>query len=419
MNAAYYDPLFYLCSDEMPFTIRIETTFKDEVDPRLLTAAVTKALRRYPYFSIRIVREGGEWLTVPNDLPPVVYPGPEVRDLGSEGVNRHLFALSYEEKKVNFFISHVITDGAGLNPFLKSTFYYYLTARYGVTLDVPDVRLADDPLLPGETDAPYPEERMKNAVLFSRAIDRPFFRLTEGGRVRDERRIVYRVRFREADVFRVNRSADGSPSSLFSSIMYRVIRRLHPDEPRDIVSAVSFNMRPALGCRNTYRMLCSAIRVFFPERLKNADIGTLCTCARGIVSLQSEPSNVLCAMENRRKMLSTLETLPEIADKKAFLAPLALKDATDNTFSVSFVGRLGYGDMEKYIESIYNITDGSTYRTLFMEISSVNGWFDVAFLQGFSSDVYYRGFLEEAEALGIAFVEDGTMEFDTPGIELP
>lgn len=97
----------------------------------------------------------------------------------------------------------------------------------------------------------------------------------------------------------------------------------------------------------------------------------------------------------------------------------ALKDANDNTFSISYVGKADMGSVTAYIDSIYNFTDGSTYENVFLEVSAINGNFNIALLQGFSSDVYYRALLRQFEICHIPYTEDPVTAFACPGIVLP
>ena len=98
---------------------------------------------------------------------------------------------------------------------------------------------------------------------------------------------------------------------------------------------------------------------------------------------------------------------------------MALEDSTAYTFSVSYVGDVGFGSLEPYINNTYNYTDGSTWRSVFVEIALINGCFDLAFQQGFSSDVYYRAFLRQLEQCGLHYIEEAPVPLDTPKIELP
>ena len=184
------------------------------------------------------------------------------------------------------------------------------------------------------------------------------------------------------------------------------------------MSAVSFNLRPGLGNKNSYRMLSSAILLRYPEKLKDADVTRLCSCSRGMVTVQSQPENVLYLAEQKKNWLESMENLT-LSGKKAMVGKAALADAVGNTFSVSYVGKVGLGSLEEQIESMYNLTDGSTYETVFIEVASVGGQFDIAFLQGFSSDVYYCAFLEGLKALGLEVTEDTRGPMGTAEMVLP
>ena len=419
MKARYYDPLFYICSEEMPFTIRIETAMKEDVDPAALRFAANEAIKRYSYFAMRVVKDAEELLCVPNGLPLAVYEGPEVYALGSEQVNYHLIALSYCENNIYFYASHVITDGGGFFPFIKTILYYYLTHRYHTELQCTDLRLAGEPLFDDEVGNPYPEKKMKTTSAFYKAPKKEFFRLSDGGYVNDENRTVYRFRVNEKEVMAFNHDNDASPCALVSSLMTKAVWELHPDEKRDIVSAVSFNLRPGLENRHNFRMLCSAIELRYPVLLKGAETSKLCTCSRGMTFLQSQSENVIAYAAERKKRFENLEAFKTLREKQAFVGRYALEDSVNNTFSVSYVGKTGLGDIEPYIDSMYNLTDGSTYKTVFIEISSMNGQFDIAFIQGFSSDVYYRAFLRQLDACGLGYEEDFCGPLKTPKIILP
>lgn len=415
----YYDPMFYLCSENMPFGIRIEVTLKYIIDGNILEYAVNTAIKRYPYFSVRTAISDGDLVTVPNDLPIKVFKGSLPYPLGSPEVNHHVTAFSYTENQINFYITHVITDGSGFVPFIKTVLYYYLCKFLNTDLPHAGIRLVDDPLLEGETENPYPEQKMQTAVPFYTVPQKEFFRLTDGGYVADNMQTSYNFRAKESDVMKFSHENDGSPCALFSTVMAKAIRDVHPNETKDLVSAISFNLRSGLGSQNNYRMLCNAIMVRYPKRLNDSAVRNICTCTRGSIMLQSQPENVLYYAKRKKEQLEAVLKLPDVRAKKAMLSKIALADSVNNTFSVSYVGRIDYGSLQEHVESVRNYTDGSTYKTLFIEISSFNGWFYVTVLQGFSCDVYYRALLKQLKQNDIAYIEDGCVPMDTPKIVLP
>lgn len=415
----YYDPMFYLCSDKMPFSIRIEVKLKYEIDGSALEYAVNTAIKRYPYFAVKIIESDGELITEKNELPVKVFKGKLNYPLGSKDVNYHIVAVSYIDNKINFYISHVITDGAGFTPFLKSVLYYYLCKYLKAELIQGDIRLSGDKLLEGEVENPYPEKEMANALPFYTVPQKEYLRLVDCGYITDEVSTSYNFRAKESDIMKFSHENDASPCTLFSSIMAKAIWDVHPNETKDIVSAISFNLRPGLKSLNNYRMLCNAIMVRYPKRLNNIEVRKICTCTRGAVMAQSQPENVLFYAESQRKKLQKLLELPDVKSKSDILSKVALEDSVNNTFSVSYVGRIDYGSLKEHIESVRNYTDGSTYKTIFIEISSFNGWFCISMQQGFSNDVYYKALLKQLKQNNIEFVEEGSVPIDTPTIVLP
>ncbi len=392
---------------------------KEKVDPKALRHAFTKALGRYPYFSVSVVRRGEELLTVPNLRPPVVYEGPGLRPLNSESVHGHLLAICYLDREISFLTSHVITDGAGFYPFIKTCLYEYLCEVTGTRLDPRGIVMCGDPFFDDELGNPYPEALIKTVSPFYVPPARDYLRLSADVGLPDEKRCVYRLILDEAEVMRFNHDNDASPCALISSLMARAIRAVHPDDTRDVVGAISYNQRPALGNHHSYRMLCSALKLHYPYEAGSLEIPLLCTCTRGMVYLQTVPENALAACRGERAFLEEMIALPSLMERRRILGARALEDASANSFSVSYVGRMDLGCIEPFVESIYNYTDGSTYRSLFVEVASVGGAFHLAFLQGFSGDVYYRAFLDQLRACGLSFREGKCGPLQYPAIELP
>ena len=68
---------YRLYQDEKYFShvVRIHVRMKDEVDINVLDKAVNTAIKRYPYFAVKVtVDEDGGYVLVPNDKKIVVIP---------------------------------------------------------------------------------------------------------------------------------------------------------------------------------------------------------------------------------------------------------------------------------------------------------------------------------------------------------
>lgn len=420
MKLNYYDPLFYICSEEMPFTFRICFKMTENVSEAALRYAADMTLRRYPHFAMRIVRDGEEYLTEANPLPFVVYRDDKViYPLGSKEVNGHVIAIGYRDREIDLFASHCVTDGGGIAMLIKTLLYYYLCHYTGTVLDPTGIELADSPVYPDEVGNPFPEKLITDAEPLYVKKYEDCFRLRDGGYVTDHKQTAYRFRVPEKAMMTFSFDNDGSPNALLSVLMTRAIREVHPDVHKNVVCAISFNFRAGIGNRHNAGMLSSAIFADYPDSMRNDGVLKMCTCTRGMITLQSQPENVLYYAKQRKALVESLEKLPTLDERCRFIGRRALEDANNNTFSVSYVGKADMGSIAPYIESIYNVTDGSTYENAFLEVTALNGNFNIALLQGFSSDVYYRALLRQFDICGIPYVEDTPVPFRCADTVLP
>jgi len=84
--------------NKLPFTVRMEIRLDEPVDVTELTQAAQEAIARFPYFSVRVgLDESQSYALEHNDEPLAVLPEKDERlVLGSDEVNGHLFAITYQ-----------------------------------------------------------------------------------------------------------------------------------------------------------------------------------------------------------------------------------------------------------------------------------------------------------------------------------
>lgn len=112
---------------------RYSATILDEIDAEILQHALDKAVDLFPSFNV-CLRSGMFWhyLEQSNRAPevsrenlPICY-GLNV-DTGSV-----LFRVSYCRNRINFEVSHIVSDGRGSLNFFKALLYTYVQTRYGI-----------------------------------------------------------------------------------------------------------------------------------------------------------------------------------------------------------------------------------------------------------------------------------------------
>lgn len=112
---------------------RYAATLVDEVDPAILQDALVKTVELFPSFNV-CLRSGMFWHYLQRSAePPQVQPEnlPICYGLHVDAKSV-LFRVSYYRERVNFEVSHIVSDGRGSLGFFKALLYAYLQQRYGV-----------------------------------------------------------------------------------------------------------------------------------------------------------------------------------------------------------------------------------------------------------------------------------------------
>ena len=215
-----------------------------------------------------------------------------------------MLAFTYRENVFNLHISHIITDGGGVYPFLRTLLYYYLTEKYGENFSADGINLTDDEITSEETGNPYSEQEMKEVKPFYIPDKGKYFRLSDEKYAKEFSEKVFFIKVKQKDFIRVNKRNDGSPCILGAVLAAKAIWNVHPSIKDNIVCDVSCNLRSSMGNNKNYRLLSSSFPVIYSADIKDRDISSLCTYSRGMTFLNMQPENVwyYCEFINRLKM---------------------------------------------------------------------------------------------------------------------
>ena len=413
----YWDPNFYSESRNSSIVMHYEMRMKDPVDGVILDWAVNYASQRYPYFKVRVDREGESLVINPNPLPIVVRYGIDKPvALCSRESNFHVCAVIYQDNTIFFELSHMMSDGQGRQPWVKSILYYYLSKRYGVQLDPTDINLVDTPITDDEIGNPFPADIPADQKPFF-SDNHAWMHLDDYGYVREDLTpTLYKLTCGEDALMAICNADDSTPATLCTNLFARAIRRVHGDSTvYPIVGQMCVNHRPGLGCPKNYHFLISAFKMAYEEEFFNLDTSEEGTVARGQVLLNSDAQNSLAFAAAYRKYVEYLESLPTLEEKRHF-ARLVPPFAT-STFLVSYVKKVDYGPAMPYIDSVYPHI-GLPGMPPLLEINAMGGNFCLIFCQNFRTDVYAKAFVEELHDLGIESQLDGPLPHVMPTVDL-
>lgn len=372
---------------------------------------------------MRLCIENNEPYFDENSAPVPVLHNKERTVLGSGQTEGHLIAFSWWKNRIYIDAYHGLTDGGGIDPLIWTLLYYYCSDFYGKELSGDGIRLSDSDVSPQEWEDPYtaplPEEKQGLALKWSS----PAFQIAEGGIVSlipDS--IVYNIRIREDEFMRFNISNDGSPAAIAALLLARTIDALHPEKKENPVIAMCVNRRRALGSPLAHQSLVGDVRIPYTERMKSLSFTKQAACFRGMVTLQSDPDMVLDDVREYKKLAERLKTMKSTHERRKCCIGRMEEQSRCVSAAVSYVGKADFRDAEHYIqeyEALPSTALPSLHVPLTIEMSAVNGYFFINFIQYFRETDYVNMFICQLRDNAIDYDVLNTAEARYPRMELP
>ena len=414
--------LIYAAGPGLVNNIRLRATLTDPVDPDMLRAALGKASQRFPYFRVRLIRRESEYFLESNDLPFTVLPYGKAPDLGTAENNYHLYSFAYEGCRLYIDVSHFVTDGNGVFPFVKTILYYYLSSLHPeAEFDPSEFALAGDPVPEDESDDyPYPDELLPEDPIG--AVKRP----AEVRKLDDQPQgygnmagwtaFVYRIKQKELMSF--VSSVDGSPATFVTSLIYRSVSDESPDDHLPVVCGMQHQFRHALGRPRSHMCHVNIVPMVYPDSLRGSDIEKLNTIGRGQLIIRADDSNDVLTINKHVKNEKLIKNMT-LAEKRSHMRKVVLDGIGDNTFEVSYTGKVAWSGLERYIENFEPYLDMTLSGGLSVEIFSVGDVFSINIMQRSGVRKYADRFEALLKENGITFEAEPPEHFKICGIELP
>lgn len=394
--AEYYEPNLYMSSPGFPNTMGVFVTLGEPVDGGILQEVVEELRERFPYFYVRARTDGNELVAEPNPLPMTVRNTWDPIDLRSEEANYHLAAFKYEGKRLALEISHALTDGAGVMPYVKSVMYLYLSRKTGQTFDPEGFRLPGSEIPESEIGDPFCGLDIDGAEppLYQKEAESDFYRLSDG----TETHRSFFLRLSEEQVMRYCKENDASPNTVFAVFWAKAVRRADPVSKKTLSVCVAVDHKAILGNTDNYRMFTDTAELDFPYDRDLSNITKACTVARGQLMMQTMPENALWTVKEKKARRVQMAQMPlqmktEMTAKYAGIPRWSI--------AMSYANSRSFGPLDPYIEELYVVsTPGVT--DILCEIACINQHFFLMVAQTFSSEKYMDAFLAELADAGIA-----------------
>ena len=406
----------YKSKNNNSYSIRIRIRLTDPIDADILRNAVDNTMKRYPYFCVRLLKKGDEFVFVDNQSPVVIANVPQGTELNAAESNYHMISFSGYDNWIVMDIFHGLTDGIGAYEVIRTLLFYYCSQRYNKTISEEGIRTLKDDIPLEEWECPV--IKTTNLPIPRRYEMTPPLNPITAAKLQTEKiAIVYSVTTAESDFMKFTRNNGGSPGTMVALLLSRSIAKLFP-ATRDVIRIIlSVNQRKALHAPLAHQSLVGGAFLEYGDVLCHLPLREQIEAYREMVSNQTQEDRVLAGVASTYSLTKML-LAQNTAEERIKMASSADEMASHvGTACVSYVGKADFKEAEKYVQEFHAWSYSSLPITI--QISAVNGKFTFDFIQKFNSPIYINAFLKELDEHGISYdFQDGMLE-KLPNIKLP
>lgn len=402
----------YQAGNIIKHSVRVKVRMKDLVDMDVLTTAVNTAIKRYPYFAVKLkVDEEGGYVLEPNEKAVVVLKmSDKLPALCTPEINQHLLYVDCDGKDIYFNISHTLAGGKGILPWVMTSIYTYVRDRYHITPNAPGIRKPEDSLLPGECEEPSLANIQDEKPIYTFKGTGGYLLLKDyfNGMLNPftKKEIYWEFRFKQKDVMAYIRENDSSVAALFITLMALMLDSVLPAKAKSIGGLIAHNPQIELGLPNSHCDMLSHIRVEYTREQLQWDMEKLGTYTRAQMMLQSDSTRSNHVFYNVLKYNEAIDAIKGLKNKRAYAKKHNAGGDDDKpraTYFVNYAGRTDWGEVGDYVDAFFPIVDAH----LMLEITSMSDDIFMCFQQLIGDTKYIEAFKKVLDKLHIPFKVEG------------
>lgn len=391
----------------------IEIKLTKKVWGSSLNQALSETSKRYPYFNTKLVELDGDFYIVQNETMMVARNTDKLYKLGSMAVGYHLLDITFYGKSIYVSFHHALCDGKGIKPFIETLIYYYCKFRYNSNKEIEGIRLANSPLLEGETIDPfmqkYEYDKSKEKDFIS--IEKDAFALEENKPSNDETDYRFEIEVPLNEFMKVCKTNNATPVILVALLMNKTITKIYPDYDKPINTNIATDIREQLGVPNTFKNCVKSMVLPYSREFAEKELKEQATSYREILKKQRDVDYCRREANNMLGLFDKLDSLNSYEEKQKIMS--FFEGMLINTYVISYLGKFNIGSNSEYIDSIHLYNSGAV--GLGMNMISTDEKIIIDVKQNFSSSRYVKGFVKELENLRIPVTCSRCIEFITPG----
>lgn len=386
----------------------IDVRMKDTVQGSHLNRALEKALQRYPYLRSKLVEKGGEFYLEENLLSLIAVRTKKSRVLGSMSTGYHLIDVTYYGNQICVSFHHSLCDGRGIKPFVETLIYYYCSFCYNKKLDSTNIHLAEEEILPDETDEPYGKDYF--------AFDpNNVFEVSKDGYcipdTTEEKVQHYRseININQKEFITFAKEHNATPAILLSMIVSSSIYKVHSDLDKPIVCSMATDYRQAIGKEHTHKNCVGSLYLPYSQETSTLSLSEQASMYRDLMKKQRTPDSIKSSLNMQVGLYNKLESVPSLEEKNKMMS--FFDDLSINTYVISYLGQFNLDSCKDYLESIHLYSSGT--KGLIFNMIAAGDYITVDILQHFESDEIVSAIKRTLDEYHISYSANERITFET------
>lgn len=358
----------------------INICFDEDISETHLKEALSKTLKIYPLVSAGVYLSDETSWFVENERPLRILHQKQCVRPGSEKLNGHWICINYDGAQLYVALSHAITDGTGMFWFVKTLCYYYCCLKYRKEFTPQDIRI-----LPGGTypddEADYWGADFSDVKPISAAdYEKKGYILPEHRSKEEQRNIYVKLSIPEYEFMKFVKENAASPSVMIFVLLAMAVYEARPEAKQPIIGRLTVDARKGLALEHTF-LNCSLGAHLSADRqtLLDMKLSELCAKMRKSLKQQTTPEYLRWLAK-------------ELIREKAFLPDVK------PTVSISYMGKITFGEYEKHIRSFLMIEEEYHKLNAFV----YDGDFHLILHFGNGSEIYGAAMAEILKRNGIS-----------------
>lgn len=374
----------------------VEIRMRDKVTGSYLQVALTNTARRFPYLTQKLVEKGGAYYLHRDDNSMVAVKTDKFRTLGSMATGYHLLDVTYIGNCIRVAFHHGLCDGRGVMPFIETLLNDYCCQKYHKKFSSEGIRLPGEPIPEEETVEPFTREFYEVDETAVQQVEHDGFALPESTSM-PEGCYHSEILLDENTFVQAARAIGATPTLLAAMLLSRCILELNPQAEKPVVCNLAMDLRSAIGKELTHRNCVGTAYLPYTAQDKTAAPEELARRYRELLAAPREPNAVKAALNKQIGLFNKLDELPSLEEKRKLMS--FFNGMVNNTYVISYMGRLRLNDYAQYVESAHFFSDTICGLTVNMVAAAGKLSFEV--LQGFPNAGYAQAFRQALAPYGL------------------